>query len=103
MFIALLLVNICVVFLMAFIYYMISLIDHDAFTDSPSAGETKLSERLTIIDALHYSATVHSTVGFGVLAPLSVTARFFTALHSIGIVTTALGAFSYLHDNFLKR
>lgn len=82
----LLTLNVLIVVVMAAAYATISSMDADAFTE----------KNMGAVEALHYAATVHSTVGFGDISPVSTPARLCTAVHSILIVSSLMATMSYM-------
>jgi len=66
-------INIVLVFFFATLYYGVSREDDEHFNG--------LDRDSTFVDALYFSTTIQSTVGFGDIHPLSTTGKSIVMLH----------------------
>ena len=77
-----LVLNLIAIFLFAFVYLILAKISDSHFTG--------LDKNASFIDAVYFSFTVQSTVGFGDISPKSKTARTFVMMQQtlliVGVV-----------------
>lgn len=80
-----------------------SLYWNDATGGSPWRFTYRFHEGFSWIDALYFTSTTITTVGFGDLAPTSPTSRLFTTIYALVSIPTMLFCLGLVIEGFLKR